>query len=92
MVAEELAPSSPGNRVVGPAASETCHSATREGKPDIVDIADALDDLVYLANRAAARFGVSLDPIIAETHRSNMTKPNAEGEVIRRHDGKILKS
>jgi len=41
---------------------------------DIVEIADGLGDLVYFIYGMAAKAGIDLDPIVAEIHRSNMTK------------------
>lgn len=57
----------------------------------IVPIADALADLVYVAYGAALEFGIDLDAVIREVHASNMSKLNADGTVLRRDDGKILK-
>lgn len=54
---------------------------------DIVQIADALGDLLYVVYGAALAFGVDLEPVFAEIHRSNMTKRG--GPV--REDGKVLK-
>ena len=59
---------------------------------DIVGIADALADILYVTYGAAASFGIDLDACFAEVHRSNMSKLNAEGKPVYRVDGKILKS
>lgn len=61
-------------------------------EPDLVEIADALADLVYVAYGAALEFGIDLDAVLAEVHRSNMTKLDKDGRVLRRNDGKVLKS
>jgi len=58
---------------------------------DIVEIADALADIVYVAYGTAHVYGIDLDAVITEVHRSNMTKLDADGRPIRRADGKILK-
>lgn len=58
---------------------------------DIVGIADALADIVYVAYGTAHAYGIDLDAVITEVHRSNMTKLDAAGLPIRRADGKILK-
>lgn len=58
---------------------------------DIVETADALADIVYVAYGAALEFGIDLDAVLAEVHRSNMLKVWDDGEVHRRDDGKILK-
>jgi predicted HAD superfamily Cof-like phosphohydrolase len=54
---------------------------------DIVEVADALADLLVVVNGAALAWGIALEPIFAEVHRSNMTK---DGGLLR-EDGKILK-
>lgn len=58
---------------------------------DIVEVADALADLVYVTYGAALEFGIDLDAVIAEVHRSNMAKLGPNGQVIYREDGKVLK-
>lgn len=57
---------------------------------DLIEVADALADLLYVVYRAALAYGLPIDEIFAEVHRSNMTKFPG-GKVIRREDGKILK-
>jgi len=54
---------------------------------DVVKVADALADLLYVTIGAALEWGIPIDRVFAEVHRSNMTK--AVGKV--RGDGKILK-
>ena len=58
---------------------------------DLVEIADALADISYILNGTAAVYGIDLDAVIAEVHRSNMTKLGADGKPIYREDGKVLK-
>lgn len=41
---------------------------------NLVEIADALGDLLYVVYGAAVSFGIDLAPVFAEIHRSNMTK------------------
>ena len=55
--------------------------------PDPIAVADALADLAYVTIGAALEWGIPLDRVFAEVHRSNMTK--TPGKV--RGDGKILK-
>ena len=50
-----------------------------------------LADVVYVAYGTALVHGVDLDAVIAEIHRSNMTKIGPNGEISRRADGKVLK-
>lgn len=58
---------------------------------DLVAIADALGDLEYVTNGAALEMGIPLPDVVAEVHRSNMTKLGQDGKPIYREDGKILK-
>lgn len=57
---------------------------------DLVEVADALADIVYIAYGSARTYGVPLDRVLAEVHRSNMAKL-VDGRVVRRADGKVLK-
>lgn len=59
---------------------------------DLVAIADALADIVYVAYGTALTYGVDLDAVLHEVHRANMSKLDADGRPIRRADGKVLKS
>lgn len=58
---------------------------------NLVEVADALADILYVAYQAAANFGLPIDRVFAEVHRSNMTKVHPDGTVDRRPDGKIQK-
>lgn len=58
---------------------------------DIVGIADALADIVYVAYGSACVYGIDLDVVLDEVHASNMTKLGADGRPVRRADGKVLK-
>lgn len=44
---------------------------------DLVDIADALADIVYFVEGTFQRLGIDSGPILAEVHRSNMAKRGA---------------
>jgi predicted HAD superfamily Cof-like phosphohydrolase len=59
---------------------------------DLVSIADALTDLLYVVYGSGHAFGIDLDACFTEVHRSNMSKLDANGQVIRREDGKVMKS
>lgn len=48
-------------------------------------------DLVYVVMGLATTFQIPLDDIMAEVHRSNMSKVHPNGEVKYREDGKVLK-
>ncbi len=56
---------------------------------NLVEIADALADLLYVVYGAGVTYGIDLEPVFREIHRSNMSK--GDPEVVRRPDGKILK-
>ncbi|MFF3334329.1 MazG nucleotide pyrophosphohydrolase domain-containing protein [Streptomyces sp. NPDC002888] len=54
-------------------------------------LAHELADVVYVAYGTALVHGIDLDAVIAEIHRSNMTKVGPDGRTARRADGKVLK-
>lgn len=59
---------------------------------DMVEVADALADMVYIIAGTALEFGIPLDRVWDEVQRSNMAKVDpVSGRVNRREDGKILK-
>lgn len=58
----------------------------------LIALADALGDIVYVAYGAALTYGIDLDAVLAEIHRSNMSKLDESGQPIFRADGKVLKS
>jgi predicted HAD superfamily Cof-like phosphohydrolase len=58
---------------------------------DIVEVADALTDLLYVIYGAGAAFGIDLDACFQEVHASNMSKLMPDGSVLRREDNKVLK-
>ena len=57
----------------------------------LADLAKELSDLVYVINGCALEFGLPLNDVFAEVHRSNMSKLGADGKPVRRDDGKVLK-
>lgn len=59
-----------------------------EAPADIVSVADAIADLLYVVYGAAVAYGINIDPVFGEVHRSNMTK-FIDGH--RREDGKWVK-
>lgn len=59
---------------------------------DLVAVADALADLLYVVNGAGVEFGIDLARIFEEVHASNMSKLDNQGRAILRADGKVLKS
>ncbi len=58
---------------------------------DIVGVADALSDLLYVVYGAGHAFGINLDNCFNEVHRSNMSKLGTDGRPIYRQDGKVMK-
>lgn len=57
---------------------------------DLVEIADALADIIYIVCGTAVSYGIPLNEVFDEVQRSNMAKL-VDGKPIRREDGKILK-
>ena len=58
---------------------------------DMIQIADALTDLLYVVYGAGHSFGIDLDECFEEVHRSNMSKLGENGRPIHREDGKVMK-
>ena len=58
---------------------------------DLVGIADALTDILYVTYGAGHAFGIDLDECFREVQRSNMSKLGEDGKPIYREDGKVLK-
>lgn len=56
-------------------------------KGDIVEACDALEDMRYLIDGCGVEWGIDLEPVFVEVHRTNMLKAGGP----RRRDGKILK-
>jgi predicted HAD superfamily Cof-like phosphohydrolase len=67
---------------------EACKNA------DIVEIADALGDQLYILFGTILRHGLQhkIEEVFDEIQRSNMSKLDEKGQPIYREDGKILKS
>ena len=58
---------------------------------DMIQIADALTDLLYVVYGAGHAFGIDLDECFQEVHASNMSKLGENGKPIHREDGKVMK-
>lgn len=58
---------------------------------DLVEIADALTDILYVTYGAGHAFGIDLDKCFKEVQRSNMSKLGEDGKPIYREDGKVMK-
>lgn len=63
-----------------------------EQNNDLVEIADALADMIYIICGTAVSYGIPLQKVFEEVHRSNLSKLDNNGKPIYREDGKILKS
>ena len=61
------------------------------GKNSMLEIADALTDILYVVYGAGHAFGIDLDDCFNEVHSSNMTKLGADGRPLYRDDGKVMK-
>jgi predicted HAD superfamily Cof-like phosphohydrolase len=61
---------------------------------DVVEIADALGDLLYITFGTILRHGLQhkIEEVFNEIHRSNMSKLDENGKPIFREDGKVMKS
>tara|TARA_R110002096_G_scaffold135456_2_gene287147 strand:- start:51012 stop:51398 length:387 start_codon:yes stop_codon:yes gene_type:complete len=61
---------------------------------DLVEIADALGDMMYILCGTILKHGLQhkIEEVFEEIQRSNMSKLDADGNPIYREDGKILKS
>jgi phosphoribosyl-ATP pyrophosphohydrolase len=57
---------------------------------DLVEIADAVADLIWVSLEAAATFGIPIEPVFAEVNRSNLTKIHTD-QVAVTAAGKIVK-
>ena len=60
-------------------------------KQDLVEIADALTDILYVTYGAGHAFGINLDKCFDEVHRSNMSKLSEDGKPIYNEYGKVMK-
>ena len=58
---------------------------------DLVEIADALADIIYIACGTALEYGIPLRDVFNIVKASNMSKLDENGKPIVREDGKILK-
>lgn len=62
-----------------------------EDENNMVEIADALADIVYIAIGTARCYGIPFDRVWNEVQRSNMAKRWPDGVAHIRADGKVLK-
>ena len=60
-------------------------------KKDIIEVADALTDILYVTYGAGHAFGINLDKCFAEVQNSNMSKLSSDGKPIYNDKGKVMK-
>ena len=58
---------------------------------DLLEVADALTDILYVAYGAGHAFGIDLDKCFDEVQNSNMSKLDQNGEPIYNESGKVMK-
>ena len=58
---------------------------------NIVEVADALTDILYVTYGAGHSFGINLDQCFTEVQRSNMSKLGEDGKPIYNEHGKVMK-
>ena len=58
---------------------------------DILEVADALTDILYVAYGAGHAFGTNLDKCFNEVQESNMSKLGSDGKPIYNESGKVMK-
>ena len=58
---------------------------------DMVEIADALADILYVVYGAGHSFGIDLDECFTEVHASNMSKLGDDGKPVKADNGKVMK-
>ncbi len=58
---------------------------------DLLEIADALTDILYVTYGAGHAFGINLDNCFEEVQNSNMSKLDENGKPIYNDAGKVMK-
>ena len=58
---------------------------------DILEVADALTDILYVTYGAGHAFGIDLDKCFEEVQQSNMSKLDEKNKPIYNESGKVLK-
>ena len=60
-------------------------------KKDLLEVADALTDILYVTYGAGHAFGIDLDKCFDEVQNSNMSKLDKNGKPIYNESGKVMK-
>ena len=58
---------------------------------DLIEVADALTDILYVTYGAGHSFGIDLDKCFKEVQNSNMSKLDKDGNPIFNESGKVMK-
>ena len=58
---------------------------------DLLEVADALTDILYVTYGAGHAFGIDLDKCFDEVQSSNMSKLDEDGKPIYNESGKVMK-
>ena len=58
---------------------------------DLLEVADALTDILYVTYGAGHAFGINLDKCFDEVQNSNMSKLDDNGKPIFNESGKVMK-
>ena len=58
---------------------------------DLLEVADALTDILYVTYGAGIAFGIDLDKCFEEVQNSNMSKLGEDGKPIYNEAGKVMK-
>ena len=58
---------------------------------NLVEVADALTDILYVTYGAGHAFGINLDKCFEEVRKSNMSKLGKDGKPIYNESGKVMK-
>ena len=58
---------------------------------DLLEVADALTDILYVTYGAGHAFGIDLDKCFEEVQNSNMSKLGKDGKPIYNEKGKVMK-
>ena len=61
------------------------------GNNDLLEVADALTDILYVTYGAGHAFGINLDQCFEEVQNSNMSKLDENGKPIYNNAGKVMK-
>ena len=71
---------------------EELHELTEAmNKKDLLEVADALTDILYVTYGAGHAFGINLDKCFEEIQNSNMSKLGENGMPIYNEHGKVMK-